>query len=281
MKDLEIIGKQKVGDIEFTGIEGGFGENERSMLVKEIAENHGKQLKHVNLRINENRKRFIDGVDIIDLKNGPFNGLLEELGFSEREIAISNHIYILSERGYAKLAKILDDEESWKVHDRIVDGYFNMRAEIKQLTHQKPNPTLDQETKRMNAEARLKNAQLKVANLLYQIAKDKDTEPLNRRILHSKVVELVTGSNQFLPSPKLEVVGYSATEVAEMTGKSSHKMVGIIANRIGIKSPKGETNEYGYWVNTSAQNGDKPIHQWLYTDLGVEAVRQEKKIDVS
>ncbi|WP_416712442.1 ORF6C domain-containing protein, partial [Bacillus cereus] len=34
----------------------------------------------------------------------------------------------LSERGYAKLLKILEDETAWELYDQFVDGYFNMRA---------------------------------------------------------------------------------------------------------------------------------------------------------
>ncbi|MED3127311.1 ORF6C domain-containing protein, partial [Bacillus wiedmannii] len=53
---------------------------------------------------------------------------LLSLGFSNMQIAKSNNIYLLSERGYAKLLKILEDETAWELYDQFVDGYFNMRA---------------------------------------------------------------------------------------------------------------------------------------------------------
>ncbi|MEK3821413.1 ORF6N domain-containing protein [Cytobacillus sp. FSL W8-0315] len=131
MNELKVIGKQNVAGIEFTGIEGGFSEGKKAMLVKDIAEIHGKEQKHINLRINENRKRFIDGVDIIDLKVGPLNGLsLEQLGFTKQSVANANNIYILSERGYAKLLKILEDDKAWELYDQLVDGYFDMRQKL-------------------------------------------------------------------------------------------------------------------------------------------------------
>ena len=40
MQELKIIGKEKVGKFEFTGIEGGFGEDKKAMLVKDIATIH-------------------------------------------------------------------------------------------------------------------------------------------------------------------------------------------------------------------------------------------------
>lgn len=39
------------------------------MLVKEIAEIHEKEFKHINEAINKNRKRFKDNLDIVDLKS--------------------------------------------------------------------------------------------------------------------------------------------------------------------------------------------------------------------
>ncbi|MBJ8026046.1 ORF6N domain-containing protein, partial [Bacillus cereus] len=100
MSHLQIIGKQMVAGYEFTGIEGGFGEGKKAMLVKEIAEIHGKEVKHINLRINENCSRFKEGIDIIDLKVSPFSGLsLGQLGFTKQSVANSKNIYLLSERG--------------------------------------------------------------------------------------------------------------------------------------------------------------------------------------
>ena len=67
MNELKVLGKEKVGNFEFTGIEGGFGEDKKAMLVKDIATIHGKTVKVINQAINMNRARFKDGIDIIDL----------------------------------------------------------------------------------------------------------------------------------------------------------------------------------------------------------------------
>ena len=58
MNELKNIGKQTIRQYEFTGIEGGFGEGKKAMLVKDIAEIHGSTVKRVNELINRNRKRF-------------------------------------------------------------------------------------------------------------------------------------------------------------------------------------------------------------------------------
>ena len=43
----------------------------------------------------------------------------------------SKNIYLLSERGYAKLLKILEDDVAWEQYDKLVDGYFTLRAKEK------------------------------------------------------------------------------------------------------------------------------------------------------
>ncbi|MFJ8529943.1 ORF6C domain-containing protein [Bacillus sp. NPDC094106] len=132
--ELHILGKQNIAGYEFTGIEGGFGEDKKAMLVKEIADIHNRETWKINERINDNRKRFQDGIDIIDLKTHPFNGyVLESLKrqgiLTQSQIGNAKNIYILSERGYAKLLKILEDDTAWELYDQFVDGYFNMRKQ--------------------------------------------------------------------------------------------------------------------------------------------------------
>ena len=69
MEALKVLGTEKVGKIEFAGIEGGFGESKKAMLVRDIALIHSTTVKRLNELINRNRKRFKDGIDIIDLLN--------------------------------------------------------------------------------------------------------------------------------------------------------------------------------------------------------------------
>lgn len=129
MNQLKNIGKQKIGKYEFTGIEGGFGKEKKAMLAKDIAEIHAKEVRQINQAINMNKKRFIENIDIIDLKKEDFAINLMDSGFNQSQINASKNIYLLSERGYAKLLKILEDDKAWEIYDELVDNYFNMRAE--------------------------------------------------------------------------------------------------------------------------------------------------------
>lgn len=138
MKELiKINGTKEVNGMRFHEIEGGFGKDKKAMLVKEIAKIHGRELKAVNQLINNNIRRFKENVDIIDILNGHSELPLQNLGFSDRDIKISKNIYILSERGYSKLLKIMDDDLAWEKYDELVDGYFNMRRDSRESYNEK------------------------------------------------------------------------------------------------------------------------------------------------
>ena len=130
MNQLQVIGKQKIGNFEFIAIEGGFGKGRKAMTVKDIADIHGQPVGEVNRRINDNRNRFKHGVDILDLKQMGLNHLFSDYGFTKAQWGNANNIYLLSERGYAKLLKILEDDTAWEIYDELVDNYFAMRKQI-------------------------------------------------------------------------------------------------------------------------------------------------------
>ena len=127
--NLEVKGTQEFLGKEIPVIYGGFGSNQKVVLAKTIAEIHGVNVGNINQRINENRTRFKNDVDIIDLKIGYTSDVLLNLGFNQSQINASKNIYLLSERGYAKLIKIMDSDLAWDIHDQLMDEYFSMREE--------------------------------------------------------------------------------------------------------------------------------------------------------
>lgn len=265
---LKVLGQEKIGQYEFTGIEGGFGENKKSMLVRDIAMIHGKESKYINKLISQNLKRFKNGIDIIDLldqyyalsdKNSEV--LLMNLGFSQNAINRSNHIYLLSERGYAKLLKILEDDKAWEIYDELVDNYFNMRQAIKA------------DNKALVANKRLtimeENAKTRKANLLYKIAMATESQSSAQSMLALAAKEL-TGE---MTIPVMKRKEYSATEVGEKLGISAQK-VGKIANQLGIKAEQPGQNRFGRWANSKSRYSDKEVAQWLYSEDGLSAIRK-------
>ena len=259
--ELKVLGQEKIGQYEFTGIEGGFGENKRAMLVKDIAAIHGSTVKRINELINRNRPRFLTGIDILDLKIEKSMVVLNDLKFSKIEVNNANNIYMLSERGYAKLLKILEDDTAWDIYDELVDNYFNMRQAVKT------------DNKTLVANKRLtimeENAKTRKANLLYKIAMATESQSSAQSMLALAAKEL-TGE---MTIPVMKRKEYSATEVGEKLGISAQK-VGKIANQLGIKAEQPGQNRFGRWANSKSRYSDKEVAQWLYSEDGLSAIRK-------
>ena len=133
--NVKVNGLVNIYGMKFHDIEGGFGEGKKSMLAKEIANIHGRESKDINRNINKNIKRFTKGIDIVDLKGTEFEVILNHHGiYTQNAINRSDNIYLLSERGYSKLLKILEDDFAWEQYDKLVDGYFQMREQFKKLS---------------------------------------------------------------------------------------------------------------------------------------------------
>lgn len=143
--EILVTGKQTFMNKEIPVVLGGFGEGKKCICDKIIADIHGINTFDVRRRITDNIKRFKENVDFIDLKQGMRQthtsenektddnfvlNLMLELGYTKSAITQAEHIYLLSERGYAKLIKIMDSDLAWEIHDKLIDEYFTMRDDI-------------------------------------------------------------------------------------------------------------------------------------------------------
>lgn len=163
-KLIKINGLKEIEGMKFHDIEGGFGENKKAMLAKEIAEIHSRELKFINQNINRNINRFKKGIDIVDLKGTGFEVTLSNHGiYNQNSINASNNIYLLSERGYAKLLKILEDDVAWEQYEKLVDGYFNMRGQALNTSELSPELQMFNQMFKAIASNELEQKKLKAA----------------------------------------------------------------------------------------------------------------------
>lgn len=131
LTEIKVTGQQEFMGIEIPVVEGGFGENCKAILAKTIAEIHNVATKHINELINKNIIRFKTGIDIIDLVVVLTAPELKELGFTQQALnsykgmrlkGNGGNIYLLSERGYAKLSLIFDGKED--ISSFLIRDYF-------------------------------------------------------------------------------------------------------------------------------------------------------------
>lgn len=264
MNELKVTGKQQIGSIEFTGIEGGFGEDKKAMLVKDIAEIHQTDVRTVNQSINRNINRFKEGKDIIDLKSAitQSDNEIIDFGFTQNAFNASKNIYLLSERGYAKLLKILEDDKAWDIYDELVDNYFNMRLTIKD---NQPQLVANKRLEIME-----ENAKTRKAQILYKLAMATESNIGRERFL-AEAGKAITGE---MVLPIMKQKEYSATDIAEKLGITANK-VGRIANSLVLKAEQPNQNEYGRWANGTAKGHAKDVAVWVYTEKGLNAIKKE------
>ena len=136
--EIQVKGTQNFMGAEIPVIEGGFGTDKKCITDKTIAEIHNMQVKHVRELIKNNFKRFKENIDIIDLlSDDKFKVVVNDLGLKGSNR--TKNIFILSERGYSKLIKIMDTDLAWEIHDKLMDEYFAMREIINSNEQLKAN----------------------------------------------------------------------------------------------------------------------------------------------
>lgn len=265
-------GTQEFMNKQIPVVLGGFGEGQKVVLVKTIAEIHGMEIKHVNELINRNIKRFKDKIDILDLGVVLNDTELKEFGFTQQALnsykglrakGKGGNIYLLSERGYAKLIKIMDTDLAWEIHDKLIDEYFHLREAVKNIrTQTQPKVA----TKEKEIEARLINAKVREASVYLKIA-DRVNVPTYQQICYSKATEALNGE-ALLPLPKAERKTYSAGEIGERLGITANK-VGALANKHKLK-----TREYGLMVWDKSKYSNKQVETWRYYDNVIPILKE-------
>lgn len=131
MKELQIKGTQNFLGFNIPIIEGGFGENQKVILAKTIAEIHEMRVDKVNDLIRSNIDEFEIGVDLLDLKVNPskvYN--FEELGFTKMQVSKAKNIYLLSEQGYFALVQLMRTDKAREIRKQLRREYFAMRKII-------------------------------------------------------------------------------------------------------------------------------------------------------
>jgi hypothetical protein len=256
---LKLVGETKVCGIKVPNISGGFGTDKKSLLVKHIAEMHGKQSKHVNESIKNNLNRFKIGVDIIDLKDPKFEeivvGLVDHNFITRMELSKSENVFIASERGYAKLLKIFDDDLAWEKYDQILDGYFRSQEEVRKPT-----------TNTYRAWMKKAEQHIKFAKLL------SDTTGVKEGIAYAAAMEEAekeTGRSldvykQLLPAANHDIGVLTPSDISERTALKSSQAVNKTLEELGLQRKETYTRK-------SRKTGeDKTETVWRLTENGKE-----------
>ena len=114
---IDVKGTQEFMGKEIPVVEGGFGEGQKVVLAKTIAEIHETELSEINRKINEHIDEFETGVDLLDLKgNSDFEMEILHNGlYTQNALNRAKNIYLLSEQGYMLLVGFMNTEKAKKI----------------------------------------------------------------------------------------------------------------------------------------------------------------------
>ncbi len=90
-----------------------------------------------------------------------------------------------------------------------------------------------------------------------------------KQVLFGKAMEEIYGTALPEIFPRAIDPMYSATDIGNECGVSPQK-IGKIANEHGLKSPQGESGEYGTWIRTKSPHSSKEVISFVYNECGRE-----------
>ena len=136
----------------------------------------------------------------------------------------------------------------------------SIRRTSSYVVPQKSQQEIDNETR---------NLKLREAEYWRSLGLEYSGNKTYKQILDAYSTKAVAGTF-VLPLPKLDGKNYSATEVGAMLGIST-KMVGKIANRLGIKVD----GENGKWYVDKSPYSNKEVNTFRYTEHAVNLIEKE------
>ena len=99
--------------------------NQRIMTTKVLANSFGTEDKIISNNFNRNIERFIEGKHYYKLEGQELKEFKTNHLNDEPSMLRVNCLYLWTDRGAARHAKILDTDEAWEVYEELEDNYFN------------------------------------------------------------------------------------------------------------------------------------------------------------
>lgn len=170
--------------------------------------------------------------------------------------------YQVTKKGCEFIAHKLTGVKGTEFTAKYINRFHDLENVIKSEIHQKQNSDERLKVMKMNAQTRMAQTYLKLANV--------DTlSKTYKNVLVSKASEVLAGE-QIIPLPAIEQMkAYSAGEIGEMFGVSANK-IGRIANQNNLKVP-----EYGEYRRDKSQYSGHECDTWVYFESVIPEFKKQ------
>lgn len=106
---------------------------QRVVTFKDIDVAHERPEGTARKRFNDNKERFIEGVDYYKISPSEFRTAIGEMDTRQQ-----NDVVLVTESGYLMITKSLKDDRAWAVHRSLVNNYFRFKEISVQVNELSP-----------------------------------------------------------------------------------------------------------------------------------------------
>lgn len=102
--------------------------NQRIITTKVLADQYGTKEENIQMNFSRNEKRFIQDKHYYKLEGQMLKEFKNSLPTESREpLKFAPILYLWTDRGAARHAKILDTDEAWEVYGELEESYFRVK----------------------------------------------------------------------------------------------------------------------------------------------------------
>lgn len=106
-------------------------QNQRVLTTQLLAENYETTERRISENFNANKKRYEEGKHYYCLEGEKLRAFKDQYGISVSVGERTSKLYLWTERGAARHAKILDTDEAWEVYEKLEETYFRVQEQLK------------------------------------------------------------------------------------------------------------------------------------------------------
>jgi hypothetical protein len=134
--------------------------SQRIMTTKILAEQFGTNEQNISKNFTRNAERFIEGKHYFKLEGEDLKAFKGYV-LNDDTLKFVSVLYLWTDRGAARHAKILDTDEAWEVYEELEENYFNPKKPsciedvlIQSLEEMKNMRIMVEQTKRVALETK-------------------------------------------------------------------------------------------------------------------------------
>jgi hypothetical protein len=155
---------------------------QRVLTTKQLSDFYGTEVQVITNNFNRNKERFKRNVHFFRLEGEDLRAFrtTTQIDLSSNRL---NVLYLWTERGAARHAKMLNSDKAWEVFERLEETYFAM-PEVQQLAPpptEKPVPSELEAALRAIVRDEVQQSTTNIVERLHHVEQRPQVDPMNLR----------------------------------------------------------------------------------------------------